>query len=314
MKNELFKQFEEENRDKLNKQSEKIETLVLKNAKLQHDMASDLKRKELEIAQNYNTKFALLEHQYAEKSRQDKNKMEKLMESLVSNSSSQILGEAGESYVVEELANFFKEDTFIEINKGENGGDWIQNVNDDQGNTVGQIYIESKNTKTYSTSWVPKFQKDMEEREIPIGVLISKNFPKEHQGKNSFNDRGIPVYKLDSNVFISHISLIREHIKKSFIQVQLGQLQNSDIPLKLFEYLHSDMYLNAVQQLVTNFIRHKDRVEKRVKMFQKIINEDNQMLKDGVIQISKIFKDDINKIANDDVVSLPELEEFKSEV
>ena len=27
---------------------------------------SDLKRKELEIAQNYNTKFALLEHQYAE--------------------------------------------------------------------------------------------------------------------------------------------------------------------------------------------------------------------------------------------------------
>ena len=74
------------------------------------------------------------------------------------------------------------------------------------------------------------------------------------------------------------------------------------------------MYLNAVQQLVTNFIRHKDRVEKRVKMFQKIINEDNQMLKDGVIQISKIFKDDINKIANDDVVSLPELEEFKSEV
>lgn len=314
MKNELAKQLEEDNKEKLSKKSEEIELLQLKNTKLKHDMENDLKRKELEIAQSYNTKYALLEHEYLEKARQDKKKMEKLMESMVNSNSGQILGEAGENYVVDELSNFFKEDTFIEINKGENGGDWIQNVNDDNGNVVGQIYIESKNTKSYSTSWVPKFQKDMEEREIPIGVLISKNFPKEHQGMNSFEDRGIPVYKLDANVFLSHISLIREHIKKSFIQVQIGQLQTSDIPDKLFEYLHSDMYKNAVQQLVVNFCRHKDRVEKRKKMFQKIINEDNQLLNDGVIQISKIFKDDINKIANDDVVLLPELEELKKEI
>jgi len=49
-------------------------------------------------------------------------------------------------------------------------------------------------------------------------------------------------------------------------------------------------------------------------MFKKIINEDNQLLNDGVIQISKIFKDDINKIANDEIVSLPELEGLRKEI
>ena len=313
MKIKISKEVEEENKNSFKEQKEQNELLSLRYKKIKDDYSSDVKRKEAEIEQGYKSKVQLVEYQYEEQLKQDRDKMEKVIESMSNKGSSQVVGEAGENYIVEELKKYFPEDSFIEISKGESGGDWIQNVNDDAGNTVGQIYIESKNTKIYSGSWVPKFQKDMEEREITTGVIISKNFPKEHQGENSFNDRGIPVYKLDSNIFASHIALIREHIKKTFLQVQLGQLENSDIPLKLFEYLNSDMYKNAIQQLVNNFTRHRIRIEARKKTFQKIINEDNQLLKEGVIQISKIFKDDINRIADDEVISLPKLDEMKSE-
>ena len=151
----------------------------------------------------------------------------------------------------------------------------------------------------------------MQDRDITTGVLISKNFPANRQGENAYIDQGIPIYKLDANVFVSHIGLLRDTLKKLFIQAQLGEIDNSDIPNKVFEYLNSDKYKNQVQQIAGVLKEHFNRVEERTKIYTKHIKQDRKLVHDLVTMLGKILKGDINEIASEKVVSLPELEDLE---
>lgn len=320
-KREIIKAVQEissEQENKLKKQKQEKEDLELKLKKLNDQKQSDLDRIVAESKKSHEVKMKLLELEYKEKAAQDAKKIEKIQKEMdkIKNPSvsSQILGEVGENYVVLELEDAYPSDNFIEIKKGEEGGDWIQEVCDENGTIYGKIYIESKNTKKFVKGWIPKLQQDMQDRDITTGVLISKNFPSNKQGVNSYIDQGIPVYKLDSNVFVSHIGLLRETLIKLFVQAQLGEIENSDIPNKVFEYLNSDKYKNQVQQIAGVLKAHSDRIQDRMKTFARYVKQDKKLLYDIVPLLIKTFKGDINKIASEEVLSLPELDSLEGDL
>ena len=317
-KTEIIKAVNEvtrEQENKFKKQKEEKEELELKFQILSNQKQTDLDRIAAEAKKNHEVEMRLLELGYKEKANQDAKKIEKIQKDmdLIKNPSvsSQILGEVGENYVVEELESIYRLDNFIEIKKGEEGGDWIQEVCDENGTIYGKIYIESKNTKKFVKGWIPKLQQDMQDRNITTGVLISKNFPSNKQGEHSYIDQGIPIYKLDSNVFVSHIGLLRQTLIKLFVQAQLGEIENSDIPNKVFEYLNSDKYRNQVQQIAGILKAHSERIQDRIKTFSRYIKQDEKLLFDIVPLLIKTFKDDINEIASEEVLSLPELEKLE---
>ncbi len=276
---------------------------------IEENKKTDLQRIESEITAEFDRKIKLKDFEVAEKLMQKDQKIKELIDN--SNlQSSQISGEVGENYIVDSLKKAFPNDTFIEIKRGEDGGDWIQEIRDTEKNLIDRIYIESKNTKSFLNSWIPKLQKDMEDREITLGVLISRNFPKKKQGLNAFEDKGIQIYKLDSNIFVSHIRILRKMMYRLYVQTQLGRVQKSDIPSKVYDYLNSEQYKNTVQQLTGVLSLHNNRVEKRRKDFARIINEDEQMLQNSILLLAKILKNDINQIAEEEIISIDELDNF----
>jgi len=313
-KKELMKALEEatiEQDKKLKKQEKEKELLELELRKANNNKQSDIERIKAEAEKKHEAEKRLLDLTYKEQRAQDARKLKETLEKLNKQSiSSQVLGEVGENYVVEELSSAYPSDIFIPIKVGEEGGDWIQEVSDEKGTTIGQIYIESKNTKTFQKSWIPKLQKDMEDRNITTGVLISKNFLTKKQGLNAYVDQGIPIYKLDANIFVSHIGLLRDTLKKLFIQAQVGEIEKSDIPNKVFEYLNSDKFKNQMQQIAGVLKTHRDRIQERQKDYVKYLKQDDQLLKDLVRMLRKTLKNDINEITSEEIVSLPELEEL----
>ena len=136
------------------------------------------------------------------------------------------------------------------------------------------------------------------------------------EAKNNFLPKvnSKDVYKLDSNVFVSHIGLLRETLIKLFVQAQLGEIENSDIPNKVFEYLNSDKYKNQVQQIAGVLKAHSDRIQDRMKTFARYVKQDKKLLYDIVPLLIKTFKGDINKIASEEVLSLPELDSLEGDL
>jgi len=309
--------------DSLSKEVEKGQNnkkeLERKLQKTKDTRESDYKRIQAEAEKKYEKDKRMLELKHEVQRKQDNRKLkaaQKLSQEVQNgHMSSQVSGEIGEDYVLEELSKAYPSDSFIEILKGEEGADWIQQVKSIDGTVIGEIYIESKNTKIFRRSWIPKLQKDMEDRKITAGIIVSRNFLTDQQGLNAYSDQGIHIFKMDPNVFVMPIGLIREKLKAVYSKAQVGEIQKSDIPKKVFEFLNSEKFKNQIQQILGALKSHLGKIDEREKYNAKIIKQDRKLIQEVGQGILKTMKDDINEISSEETIKLPEfkVEEFKVE-
>ena len=89
----------------------------------------------------------------------------------------QLQGEVQELAIEEWLAREFPLDTIEEIKKGAQGADCIQHVNTRQRTGCGTIYYESKRTRGFQATWIPKLKDDMRTRGADIAVLVTQAMP-----------------------------------------------------------------------------------------------------------------------------------------
>ena len=74
--------------------------------------------------------------------------------------SMQAQGEASEVNIEETLKLLFPGDEVLEIKKGQSGADCLLIVKNSAGRPTGKILFESKNTKSFSSDWIPKLRQD----------------------------------------------------------------------------------------------------------------------------------------------------------
>ena len=64
------------------------------------------------------------------------------------------------------LRTKFPYDAIIEIKKGVKGADLLHVINNNLGEPIGSILYESKNTKDFKPTWIPKLKNDMIEAKL----------------------------------------------------------------------------------------------------------------------------------------------------
>ena len=93
--------------------------------------------------------------------------------------SQQLQGEVQELELEDLLRSKFPFDAIEPVAKGEFGGDVLQRVIGANGQQSGTILWESKRTKNWSDTWLPKLRKDQRTAKAEIAVIISQALPKD---------------------------------------------------------------------------------------------------------------------------------------
>ena len=110
------------------------------------------------------------------KERRSQKKLDELTR-LNQSKSQEVQGEVQEELIEDFIRRKFPKDDLVLIKKGKSGADSLLNILSPEGEIIGKILIESKNTGHFSNSWVPKILDDMTAPEADIGIIISKTLP-----------------------------------------------------------------------------------------------------------------------------------------
>jgi len=94
-------------------------------------------------------------------------------------SSQQAQGESLELALEHQLRAQFPFGLIEPVAKGEFGGDVLQHVRDQSGQLCGKILWESKRTKAWSDSWLPKLKGDQRAAHADLAVIVSQTMPKD---------------------------------------------------------------------------------------------------------------------------------------
>ena len=89
-------------------------------------------------------------------------------------------GSSSEMQLGDFLKKIFKDknDKITEYAKGVAGGDWLQEVIENNF-TVCKILYERKNTKNWSNDWIKKLQDDMKDSKSDVGIIFTRATPKD---------------------------------------------------------------------------------------------------------------------------------------
>jgi hypothetical protein len=91
----------------------------------------------------------------------------------------QMLGEVLEQDLEHMLRARFPQDEFTPVPVGHHGGDMLHHVRDDAGRDCGTILWETKRTKSWQASWLPKLREDQRLAKARLAVLMSQEMPRD---------------------------------------------------------------------------------------------------------------------------------------
>lgn len=171
--------------------------------------------------------------------------------------SMQVQGEAQEHLIESWLTSQFVFDTIEEIGKGAFGADCIQTVNTRDLQNCGKICFESKNAKTWSNDWIPKFKQDMLKANADIGVLVTQTMPK-NIDRMGFVD-GVWVCNLGE--FKGSASLLREGLIK-VRQATRHQENKTDKMHILYDFLTGNEFNMQLRSIVNGFMQMQEELDK----------------------------------------------------
>ncbi|MGD0672460.1 MAG: DUF2130 domain-containing protein [Candidatus Binatus sp.] len=162
--------------------------------------------------------------------------------------SQQLQGEVQELELEALLSARFPTDTIEPVPKGEHGGDVLHRVVGPLGQTCGTILWESKRTKNWSDSWLPKLRDDQRAAKAEIAIIISQALPKE-----------IEAFDLKEGVWVAHPRVaipVAVSLRQSLIELAMARKASDGQQTKMemvYEYLTGPRFRQRVQAIVEAF-------------------------------------------------------------
>lgn len=178
--------------------------------------------------------------------------------------SQQMQGEILEMELETTLKSRFIFDDITPIGKGEQGGDIIQGVMSPNGSFCGRILWETKRTKVWSGTWLPKLKDDQRRAQADIAIIMTAALPQEINRFGQING----VWVTD---FESALSLI-EALRMTLIQVantkavQHGQETKMEL---VYGYLTGPKFRHRVEAIVEKFSDMRDDLNREKKVMTK---------------------------------------------
>lgn len=265
-----------EDKDKKLEESRKMELDLRKEKNL---LEEDKKNFELEkqrqlddergkIAEDA-AKKASEEQQYklAELSKQlnDAMKVNDELKRKLQQGSQQTQGEVQELELEGLLRTEFTRDEIIPVGKGENGADITQKVFDNFGHHCGTIVWESKHTKAWTDSWIPKLKDDQRNSKAEIAVIVTTVLPKDM--KNFGQKDGIWITDFAS--FLGLALALRTNLLQ-LTSLKLANVGKNEKMEVLFNYLTGTGFNQRVEAIVEAFRGLRTDLQKEKDSYTKI--------------------------------------------
>ncbi len=229
-------------------------------------------------------KLKAIEEAQALKLKEKDEQLEQLKRSLddakrkAEQGSMQVQGEVLELAIESWLGSQFPFDTIEEVKKGAYGADCIQTVHTRELQNCGTIVYESKNTKAWSDSWIPKLKQDMLKAGADIGVLVTSVYPPGMERMGWVD--GIWVCSLEE--FKGSVSLLRESLIRIHKTVQKEENRGDKMVL-LYNYLTGNEFQMQLRAIVDGFIQMQTELDKEKRSLMAAWKR-RQKLIDGVLQ------------------------------
>jgi hypothetical protein len=165
--------------------------------------------------------------------------------------SMQLQGEVQELSLEEMLRQLHVTDEVIPVGKGVNGADCLQIVKAQNGIEIGKILYESKNTKTFSDSWITKLKNDNLTAKADILVIVTHVMPKETNANINFVIKdGVWICKYHAAQDLT-LALRFGLLKlQSFAITQQGKDSKMEL---LYKYLTSEEFKNVFEAILSGF-------------------------------------------------------------
>ena len=163
------------------------------------------------------------------------------------------------------LHEAFPFDEITEVAKGVNGADCSQLVRSTSGAVCGTILYESKRTKNWSPSWLPKLREDTRAAKAHIAVLVTQAMPGSTEGFDSIDN----VWVVQPKFVIPLATAMRETLVRvhAASQAQDGMKSKAE---EVYSYITGPQFKHRVESLVEAFtvLREDLEAEKRATLRQ----------------------------------------------
>ena len=175
--------------------------------------------------------------------------------------SQQLQGEVQELQLEEVLKGQFPGDVVEPVLKGVHGGDIVHSVVSESGNLSGVILWESKRTKTWSNTWLPKLRDDQREAKADIAVIVSTTLPKDMDTLFTVIDG---VWVCGPDVALALAAVMRDGL----LRVANARAINRGMETKaeeIYQYLTGPQFKRRVEAIVEAFTMMKTDLDKEKK-------------------------------------------------
>lgn len=171
--------------------------------------------------------------------------------------SQQLQGEVLEVKLEDLFTAKFPHDVIEPVAKGERGADILHRVNDPLGNHCGTIIWESKRTKNWSATWLPKLREDQRDAKADVAVIISQALPD-----------GVDTFELVDNVWVVSPRVVLPFalmLRRSMVEIGLARQAKEGQGTKMelvYQYLTGPKFKLRVQAIVEAFSTMQDDLAK----------------------------------------------------
>lgn len=178
--------------------------------------------------------------------------------------SQQLQGEVQELELENLLRAKFPFDTIDPVPKGEFGGDALQRVTNQGGQSCGTILWESKRTKHWSDGWLTKLREDQRTAKAEISVLVSQVLPK---GVETF-DVVDGVWVTSPRAALPVATMLRHTLLQVNTARQVSQGQQTKTEM-VYQYLTGPRFRHRVEAIVEAFSSMQGDLDRERKAIMK---------------------------------------------
>lgn len=166
-------------------------------------------------------------------------------------------GEVLEQDFEAQLRGFFVHDVIQPVPKGIRGADLVQTVRTPIGAECGVLLWETKNTKAWSSGWIPKLKDDMIEVRASVAILVSVVLP---AGINRFGQVD-GVWVSDPLCAIPLAAALREQLM-AVNRERTASIGKSEKMEALYQYLAGVEFKQKIEGIVEAFTSMQDQLNK----------------------------------------------------
>ncbi len=214
--------------------------------------------------------------------------------------SQQHQGEVLEMELENILARKFPYDDIKPVAKGVVGGDIIQTVMSPNGKMCGSILWETKRTKAWHATWLPKLKTDQRNCGADLAILMSTTLPKEFEKTTFKQIDGVWVTSFDSAISLVEVLRLSLIEMAGLVAVREGQASKAEL---VYDYLTGTKFRHRIEAIVEKFDDMRTDLEREKKVTLKNwAKRDSQI--DAVIAATMGMHGDLQGIAGS---SMPEI-------